>query len=90
MAVKTQTFHIATCDVCRAEFDATGDYRGWDDTPELALAQIGNDPDTHWVVTDDQKVVCPVSDPAHNEARGGESPALLQPSRDAMRAQHAA
>lgn len=40
MAVRTQTFHIAVCNVCGAEFDETGDYRHWDDTPELALAQV--------------------------------------------------
>ena len=85
MAIKTQTLHIAACDVCGTEFDATGDYRGWDDTPELALAQIRYaEPDTNWVITDDKRVICPVSDTAHYLARGGESPALLEAGPDAM------
>lgn len=91
MAVKTRTFHIAVCDVtdCGREFDDTGDYRYWDDTPELALAWITSD-ETHWVVLPDQTVVCPTSDTAHYLARGGESPALLEPGPDAMTVDYAA
>lgn len=86
MAVTTKTFHIATCDVCGAEFDETGDYRGWDDTPELALQQVLYDPDRHWVLVGDNQdtVVCPISDTAHYLTRGAESPALLECGPDAM------
>lgn len=85
MAVETRTFHIARCDVCGAAFNtATGDYWHWDDTPELALAQVEQDPGTGWVVTGARQVVCPVSDTVHYLARGGESPEPLRPSADAM------
>ncbi|MFL4904881.1 hypothetical protein ACJ6WF_17240 [Streptomyces sp. MMS24-I2-30] len=84
MAVKAQTFHIAVCDVCGIKFDEASEYWAWDDTPELALAQISNDPGTHWVVTPDKQVVCPLSDTAHYLARDGESPALLEAGPDAM------
>lgn len=88
MAIKTRTFHIAICDVagCGAAYDETGDYRGWDDTPELALAQVTYDDTTGWVLVGDNEdvVVCPRSDTAHYLVRGGESPVLLEPSRDAM------
>jgi hypothetical protein len=84
MAIKTQTFHIAVCDACGAEFDETGDFRGWDDTPELALAQVQDMPDSHWTVLADNRVVCPISDTSHYLARGGESPALLEAGPDAM------
>ncbi len=92
MAVKTQLFHIAVCDThgCGAVFDAAGDYAGWDDTPDLALDQVRAAPDSHWLVLADSRVVCPASDTAHYLARGGESPALLAPSRDAMTSRPAA
>lgn len=85
MAVKTQTFHIAVCDVtaCGAEFDEAGDYRYWDDTPEAALDQVICDPDLNWTLTADKRVICPRSDQAHDAERGGESPALLKTTRDA-------
>lgn len=85
MAVLTRTFHIAVCDVCGAVFDEAGSERWhWDDTPELALAQVEYDPDLHWTLTANKQVVCPASNSAHYLMRGGESPVLLQPSRDAM------
>ncbi|MFJ4974152.1 hypothetical protein ACIP6X_02175 [Streptomyces coeruleorubidus] len=87
MAIKTQTWHIAICDVtgCGAEFDETGDYRHWDTSPDAALDQIrGVEDDTDWRIVD-EAVVCPISDTAHYLARGGESPTLLRPSRDAAR-----
>lgn len=84
MAIKTQTFHIAICDVCGAEFDETGDYRHWDTSPEAALNQIRYvEDDTDWLIVGEATVVCPASDTPHYLARGGESPALLRPSRDA-------
>jgi hypothetical protein len=88
MAIKTQTFHIAICDVtgCRAEFDETGDYRHWDTSPEAALDQIRYvEGDTDWRIVGEATVVCPASDTAHYLARGGESPTLLRTSRDAAR-----
>jgi len=80
VTVKTCTFHIAVCNVatCSAEFDETSDYRGWADTPELALNLVRETPDSHWVVLADDTVVCPISDTVHYLARGGESPALLE------------
>jgi hypothetical protein len=87
MAVKTQLLHIAVCNVagCGAEFDETGDYRHWADSPELAIDEIRCAmPDTHWVLQPDDTVICPISDPAHDEARGHESPAVLEAGPDAM------
>jgi hypothetical protein len=86
MAVRTQTFHIAVCNVCGAEFDEAGDCLHWDDTPELALSQVLDVPDSHWTVLAGDTVVCPISDTAHYLARGGESPDLLRPTADAMSA----
>lgn len=84
MAVKTQTFHIAVCNVCGAEFDETGDYRYWDDSPELALAQVRYEPDSNWVLLADDTIICPTGDSSHYLARGGDSPLALAPSTDAM------
>ncbi|TGB11587.1 hypothetical protein [Streptomyces sp. MZ04] len=83
MAVMTRTFHIATCDVCRLQFDEHGDYWAWDDTPALALDHVS---DSDWLRLADDRIVCPRSDTDHYLARGGESPALLRPSCDAMTA----
>lgn len=82
MAVTTQTFHIATCDVCGLKFDEPGDCWAWDTTPALALDQVDGVPE--WVRLDDDRIVCPRSDTGHYLARGGESPALLRPTGDAM------
>jgi hypothetical protein len=87
MAIKTQTWHIAVCDVtgCGAEFDETGDYRYWDTSPDAALDQIRCvEGDTDWRIVDEATVVCPISDQAHNQLRGGESPAVLEAGPDAM------
>ena len=85
MPVKTCTFHIATCSVCGAEFDETGDYRYWRETPEDAIEEIRCAmPDTHWVLLADNTVICPVSDLVHDAARGHESPAALEAGPDAM------
>jgi hypothetical protein len=86
MAVVTETVHIAACDVCGLKFDEPGDYWHWDNTPELALAQIDYVADTTDWTRDGQRVICPRSDTAHYLARGGESPALLRPGADAMTA----
>jgi hypothetical protein len=85
MTVKTQTLHIAACNVCGTHFDSTGDYEYWDSSPEAALEQIVCAmPDTHWRIVGDGIVVCPASDTAHYLARGHESPAVLEAGPDAM------
>lgn len=90
MAIKTQLIHVAVCDVCGVVFDENSDRWFWDETPELALEQVLHDPDLHWLLVGERQnvVVCPVSDTAHYLARGGESPALLKPGRDAMNVTH--
>lgn len=85
MAIRQLVSHIAVCNVCGTEFDEAGDYAGWDDTPELAVAQVRDTPDSHWTVLPDDTVVCPANDTPHYLARGEESPILLRPSRDAAR-----
>ncbi|MGW3400763.1 hypothetical protein [Streptomyces zhihengii] len=82
MAIQQHTLYVAHCDVCRKAFDEDSDMSwGWDETPELALAQVAENPD--WTVNG-QTVVCPVSDAAHDQARGGPSPVELRPTGDAM------
>lgn len=87
MAIETLTSYIAVCDVCGKKFDEDGDVWCWDDTPDLALAQVTENPD--WTSFPDGRVVCPRPDQAHDTARGGESPALLRPTRDAMSVSYA-
>lgn len=81
MAVKSQTFYIAVCDICGAELDEAGDIWLWDTTRRLALDQVADCPD--WTEVEGG-LVCPRSDQIHYEARGGESPVALRPTRDAM------
>ncbi|MFI0901783.1 AAA family ATPase [Streptomyces sp. NPDC020983] len=81
MAIRTQTLHIALCDVCGVEFDADGENWCWDDTPALALDQVAGNPD--WTRLPDDRVVCPRSGREHDTARGGDSPVQLRPGRDA-------
>jgi hypothetical protein len=83
VAVLTQTLHIARCDLCLLAFDEPGDVWCWDETPELALAQVAENPD--WTVLPDGTVVCPRSDVEHDVVRGAESPTTLHPTSDAMR-----
>lgn len=76
MAIVTETLHIAACNVCGAVFDeANGDWR-WDGSPETALDQIRCDePGTDWRIVGADTVICPAGDSAHDQVRGGESPA---------------
>jgi rubredoxin len=85
MAVKKQVSYIAACDVCGAEFDEANGFWHWDETRLLALDQLAEDPD--WTEVEGG-VVCPVSDQAHDDARGAESPVALRATRDAMTVTH--
>ena len=80
MATRQLICHIAVCDVTGCKTEPDPPYR-WDD-PQEAVDYTAEDDD--WTLTDDGLLVCGVSDQVHDEARGGESPALLQPGRDAM------
>jgi hypothetical protein len=82
MAVTTRTFHIATCDVCAQQFNEADEYWAWDDTPELALDQVTENPD--WMRLDDDRIVCPRNDTTHHQLRGGESPQLARTPADVM------
>lgn len=81
MAVREQLFYIAVCDICGAELDEAGGVWLWDTTRRLALDQVAEYPD--WTEVEGG-LVCPVSDQAHDEARGGESPVALRATSDAM------
>lgn len=81
MAVREQLFYIAVCDICGTEFDEANGTWHWDRTRVLAIDQVAEDRD--WTEVEGG-IVCPVSDQAHDEARGGESPLALRPNRDAM------
>lgn len=81
MAVKTQLFHIVVCDICGAELDEANEAWAWDISRKAALSHIADYPD--WTEVEGG-VVCPRTDPIHDEARGGDSPVLLRPTRDAM------
>lgn len=76
MAVYPYVLYGAKCDVCGNETEF-----GWGGSPEEALANAAAD--STWTLLGDQ-LVCDKSDPAHDEARGVESPALLRMSSDAM------
>lgn len=86
MATRQITCHVAVCDVtgCKAEPDPP--YH-WDD-PQEAVDYTAEDDD--WTLTDDGLLVCGVSDQVHDEARGGDSPVVLRPGRDAMAVAYAA
>ena len=69
MAVKASVHYVATCNVCGAEY-TDGEYLGWADNPADALAWVTRDGD--WTAYQNDWVICPVSDPAHNHARGSD------------------
>lgn len=81
MAVREETLYIACCDICRADCDQAGDVWLWDVTREAALIQAA---DTDGWTEVEGGIVCPVSDTAHDKARGADSPLALEPTRDAM------
>ena len=81
MTVQAAVHHIACCNVCGKRFDDDSPYLFWSDSPEQAVAWVADD--DHWTLTG-TTVVCPISNPAHNTARGSESPALLEAGPDAM------
>ncbi|MFH8926340.1 hypothetical protein ACH4D4_04725 [Streptomyces pristinaespiralis] len=86
MAVRLHLVFVASCDVCGIEADPGS---GQGPTPRDAIDDLTIHDGT-WEETVDGRLVCDRSDPAHDQARGGESPRLLAMSRDAMTAQHAA
>lgn len=81
MAIEQRVFYIAACDICGAQCDEAGDVWFWDVTRVLAIEQAAEAPG--WTEVEDG-LVCGVSDQAHDEARGGESPVVLRTTRDAM------
>lgn len=83
MAVREQLFYIAVCDICGAECDEAGDIWLWDVTRVLAIEQAAEAPG--WTEVEGG-LICGISDRQHDEARGGDSPIALRPTRDAMTA----
>ncbi|MEU5900651.1 hypothetical protein [Streptomyces venezuelae] len=77
MATRQIVCHIAVCDVCGQR--PPDDYH-WDD-PQVAVDMAAEEAD--WTRIGDT-LVCGTTDPLHDRARGGESPALLRPTRAAM------
>jgi len=80
MAVREQLFHIAVCDICGVDCDEAGDLALWDTTRKAAIEQATEAPG--WIEVEGG-LVCGVSDRAHDQVRGGDSP-LVRPGRDAM------
>lgn len=81
MAVREQVFFIAKCDVCGAECDEAGDRWYWETSRIAALEQAAEV--EGWTEVEGG-IVCGISDQVHDQARGGDSPLVLQPSQDAM------
>jgi hypothetical protein len=88
MTIKVGVHYIAVCDVCFREFDDSGEYLGWSDTPALALDWVEGDDE--WVSKSDETVICPTSDPAHNSARGAEGEFTVHAGNDEMTIRFAA
>lgn len=82
MSVRPYTLYAASCDTCGNETEY-----GWGGSAEDALANAAED--SSWTRIGN-RLVCEKSDPAHDEARGGESPDLLRMGPDAMTATFAA
>lgn len=86
MATRLHLVFVASCDVCGAEADPGS---GQGTTPRAAVEDLTVHDGT-WTETVDGHLVCDRSNPAHDQARGGESPTLLAMSSDAMAVQYAA
>lgn len=86
MAIKPAVHYIATCNVCGTEYD-DGETAGWSDTPAGALEWISRDPE--WTAYENDWVICPISDPAHNHARGSEPECVPPVGPDQMTVQFA-
>jgi hypothetical protein len=82
MGTRAVTVHVAYCDVCLEEADPGS---GQGATPRAAIEDLTVH-DGEWQEADDGRLVCPASNPAHDQARGSESPFLLAMSPDAMTA----
>jgi hypothetical protein len=80
MAVRLHLVFVASCDVCGTEADPGS---GQGDTPREAVEDLTVHDGT-WTETVDGWLVCDRSNPAHDQARDGESPRLLALSSDAM------
>ncbi|MFG2676976.1 hypothetical protein [Streptomyces sp. NPDC048445] len=83
MATRYVTGYQALCDLCD-EYSEEG--AGWGDTPDEATINLLES--DSWTQVGD-RIICDRLDPAHTAARGGPSPLLLHPTRDAMTVTHA-
>ena len=81
MAVEEQRFYIAKCDTCGIKCDEAGDVWLWDTTRVAAIEQAAEAPG--WTEVEGG-IVCGISDRRHDEARGGDSPLVQRPTRDAV------
>jgi hypothetical protein len=79
MATRKVVLFVASCDVCGEEADPGS---GQGATPREAVEDLTVHDGT-WIERDG-RLVCDRSDPAHDQARGGEAPQLLAMSADAM------
>ena len=87
MAIKPAVHYVAACNVCGTEYD-DGESLGWADTPADAIGFVTRDED--WTTYQDDWVICPISDPAHNHARGFEPAAAVPVGPDQMSIRFAA
>lgn len=81
MAVEPAVHYVATCNVCGTKYD-DGESVGWANTPADAIAWVNRDED--WTAYQDDWVICPVSDSAHNHARGSEPEPSVHVGPDQM------
>jgi hypothetical protein len=81
MAVKPAVHYIAACNICGAEYD-DGEVGGWSDTPADAIDWVNRDEE--WTAYQDDWVICPIADPAHNHARGHEPDTSVHVGPDQM------
>ena len=73
---------LAVCDICPETLEYVSC------SVDGAIEDVEGD--AEWVRLDDGRFVCGASDTAHDTARGGESPAALKPSHDAMTVRYTA